>query len=57
MQITSLYREYQQVDMQGTIKLFKIFHILGHLNDKFKTLHMLNQNIMADKSVDMSLET
>ena len=43
--------------MQGTIKLFKIFHILGHINEKFQTLHILNQIITTDKSFDTSLET
>jgi len=43
--------------MQETIKLFKIYNKLGHLNDKFQTLQILNRNRKTDKSFDMSLET
>jgi hypothetical protein len=36
---------------QGSKKLFKIYPILCHLNEKFQTLYVPNQNITVDQSL------
>jgi hypothetical protein len=38
---------------QGPKKLFKIFPVISHLNNKFQELYLPNQDILIDKSLTL----